>query len=110
MKATFQKIPKPTGNAGVGRLHHHEIKVKGKKCGTITFDGQDNANPKGTNKWIIRLTTVDPTAPCGWRWVTMRTRFDNDNLAKNFVEESLGTINREYKLHFIHEGPQQQAA
>lgn len=92
MKFTFKKHPRTTGLAAIGYIHQSvDIKLQKKVVGEISAPDWQTKD----NKWTVRLT-VEGSHPsntnCPWRWVNIRSRFDTEEAARDFVKVHLEKI------------------
>lgn len=90
MKFTF-KANKPEGRYRSFFSTSHVVKVKGKEVGLISEDPKEF-------KWKIQLMVEEGTS---FKWVTLKARFDNVPLAKEFLNGKSEQIFKQFKLRAI---------
>lgn len=104
MSLTFKKHPRATGRAAVGYPHQDvDIKWNKKVIGYIhapTWQDKDN-------KWAIRLSTKkqdileDGNANCTWKWVFLKTEFNSEEDARDYLKRNIGEIMKKYNMYCI---------
>ncbi len=101
MGLTFKRGPKQTGLAAVGEPYASvEVKWDNKKIGSITGPTWTTKD----NKWSVGFTVKTDELeehPSGWKWIFMKARFDNEDEARQFVKDNIGTIMQRYKIYAL---------
>ena len=94
---SFKKQSRKTGLAAVGSpLPSTDIKVNKLVVGMIVAPNWESKD----NKRCIRLT-VKSGDHCGWRWVTMFAKFEEESKAREWVKAHLKSIHMRNDLHFM---------
>ena len=98
-----------TGLMGVGYPYQSvDIKYNKKVCGHIAAPNHSTED----NKWGISFqivktpqNTPNDTSPnCPWKWVRVKTRFDNEQAARDWINANVEMIVG-LGLYFDEEGP-----
>ena len=93
---TYKKHAAPTGLARVGATTWVDIKIKGKKCGTIYGGGWNS------DGWKIQFCVEDESGSnpnCSWKNVTLKFKGDNLQECKDFLKENFVKLFN-MQLHF----------
>ena len=77
---TFKRN-KPTGRYASFSNIMTEVKIKGNQCGTINEGG-------GFNNWSATLAVKDEKAKSGWRWATLKRKFESEQEARDFLKDN----------------------
>lgn len=95
MRVGFKKHPKERGLAAVGSGQPSvDIKFNKKIIGLIkspSWYAKDNF-------WRVRLTVKDDL---GFRWVTLKAKFETENEAREWVKQNAELISTTYALYPI---------
>lgn len=88
MKLTFKKRPRETGLRAVGYPNRSvDIKLSGRMVGLIAAPNWQSKE----HKWAIRLA-VKCDDGGGWKWVTVKSKFDTEDEAREWVQERNDSI------------------
>lgn len=100
MKLTFKREKRVTGLAGIGHPYRNTfIKGDKKHVGLITGPNHRDATEWEIRFCIKREVTVDRPAP--FRWVTLKTKFNDEPAARQFVIDRWQDIQRAHDLFQI---------
>ena len=94
MKPTFKNHPAETGLRAVGNISGADIKVKGKRVGTII-----GASSFGGFKHRIQVAVKAETEKRGWRWIMPGISFGHRDQAKEWLRENFADIVAGHDLH-----------
>lgn len=98
VKFTFKKEPRETGLASVGHPNQDvQIKLKKKQVGYIVSPNWTTQD----NKWGVRFMIKDANVKCGWRWVSLKARFDSEDEARDFIQTHAEAIFRKHELYHL---------
>lgn len=101
-KFTFKKEPRETGLASVGNPNPDtQIKLDKKRVGTIRGPSWSSKD----NLWRVMFVvkTDEPEHKhCGWKWVTLKKKFETEPEARLFVNEHFEKM-LSLKLHKFEE-------
>ena len=97
MKPTFKNEPRYTGLYAVGNRSGAEIKVGGRRVGSIMPAGQGSGFQHGIQ---IAIKTGEENS-CGWGWLMPKNKFDTLPEAKAWVKENFDAIVGGRELHFF---------
>lgn len=96
MTVTFKRHAKATGLSSVGNPYPDvDIKLGGKCVGLIsapTWATQDL-------KWSIGFTVKSDDSCCGWKWIFLKARLDDEDQAREWVKNNIGKVQAKYQLH-----------
>jgi hypothetical protein len=87
---TFKKEPRETGLASIGAGDPNTlIKLEKKEVGYISGPNWQSKD----NLWRIRLMKIDKEEKhCGWKWVTLAAKFDDEPSARVYLKENFERI------------------
>ena len=99
---SFKKQARETGLRSVGNpVPSVDIKINKKVIGYLsapTWQTKDN-------KWGINFSVVKPEPDenpnCKWKWIAVKTRFETENEAREFVKENIEAISKRYTLYSL---------
>ena len=98
-KLTFKKHKKETGLRAIGNPYASvDIKRNGKRIGIIDAPNWMSKD----RKWVIRLAIKqqpEPTCPCPFGWVTLKTKFDLEEGAREFIKMFGDELQSKFDLH-----------
>ena len=95
-KFTFKKEPYPTGLASVCFTPSTCIRTKrGFSVGTIYPPSDFRAE----KNWRICLALTDNEEKCGFKWITLKARFDTEPEARTWLNENYAKITERYDLY-----------
>jgi hypothetical protein len=97
---SFKKQPKETGLRAVGYTHSSiDIKVNKKRVGLISAP---NWQKKG---WTIRISIMKPEPDdnpnCDWKWISVKTAFEDEQSARQWVKDNLKSVAEKFSLHYF---------
>jgi len=97
-KFTFKKHAKETGLRSVGHPNQNvDIKCGGKLVGIIYAPSWATKD----NKWSVSFAVQDADGEnCKWKWVSFKARFDDEQSAREFVNNNVEKITK-LGLHCI---------
>ena len=93
MKPTFKNHSRHTGLDAVGNRAGADVKVGGKRCGTIRDGGY-----RGGHR--VQIAVKRDEHP-GWGWVMPRYEDDDLKRMKEWVRENFAKIVGDKQLHFF---------
>ncbi len=93
MKPTFKNHPKETGLRAIGRRAGADVKVGGKRCGTILGAGWG-----GGHRAQI---AVKSNERIGWSWVSVGHEDHDIKRMKEWVRENFAAIVGDRELYFF---------
>ena len=94
MKFTFKHV-KNTGKFKGFFPTTHDIKLQGKKVGSIS-----NNHPYTISLMVIKDDIMEDGNPnCTWKWITLIKRADSVEKAKKFLNARIDDILSKYKLY-----------
>lgn len=102
-KVSFKKHPKPTGLARIGCGFYTDIRLNGKKCGTISGGFPRNPNIN-IQICLVKNEKFDDGNPnCSWAWLYLKNDCKTEDEARIFAEEKLLLIAKDpqYTLNFF---------
>ena len=90
---TFKKELRETGLAAVGSpCPNTKIKFRKLEVGYIAAPRRSSPD----NKWVIRIAVkkdaVEEIGNCGWKWITIKARFDDEPTAREFINANAEKI------------------
>lgn len=95
---TFKKEPRETGLSGVACPYPNtRIKLGGKLVGTIYAPDWTTKDNKWSVQFMIQYE-AGSTAPCEFRWATLKKRFDSEPEAREYVQANTAALLL-WKLH-----------
>jgi hypothetical protein len=98
-KFTF-KYHRPTGRYRSFETEYHDIKFKGKKCGSIS-ESNNWTLANRDERISIKFMVKNDEEKSGWKWITLTAKFSNTLNAKEFVNRNIETIFKKLDLFFI---------
>jgi hypothetical protein len=103
MKLSFKKEPKETGLSAIGNSYPRtKIKIDGKIIGEIVPPNWQSVH----DVWVVRFTinkkdiNEDGNPNCSWRWVQLKSKFNNEESAREFLKENKDKIFGNFDLHY----------
>lgn len=99
-KFTFKKNT-PVGKFAVFQTKYTDIKFNKKVCGSINRDRE--------YKWKILLSVMknekfnDGNENCDWMNIVLKTVFEKEEQARDFLNNNIDKIMDTFTLHFIEE-------
>lgn len=98
MKVTYKRHAK-VGRYRSFELDYTDIKFKRKQIGSIV---ELRNPPVWQERYCIRFTIVSKVNPCGWRWVTVKQKFETEMQAREFLTpETVASFNRHSPFYFL---------
>jgi hypothetical protein len=95
IKPTFKNEPRLTGLSAVGNRPGAEIKVNGKRVGTILGASFSVANFEHR----VQIAVKDDAERIGWRWIMPRATFKTRDDAKVWLRENFAKVIGDRELH-----------
>jgi hypothetical protein len=97
---TFKREPRNTGLYAVGHPYTgSDIKFNGKVVGKIHAPDYTTKDNKWSVGFMVKKTEIDSNPNVDWKWIFFKTRFDSDELAREFVNKNIGVVLEKYTLH-----------
>jgi hypothetical protein len=97
-KFTFKRQPAETGLRSVGNPYPNvDIKLNKTVVGYIDAPYWQTAD----NLWRVRLKVVDVNQLSGWRWITLKQTFENEDKARKFLQLHTEEILRKWPIYGI---------
>ena len=85
---TFKKVPKSSGLAGVCEGSRVDIKINKQVIGYMTRGGWKAKD----YLWHIHFQIKSKDSKCGWKYVSLRETFDDEEAARTKCKEYFPTI------------------
>jgi hypothetical protein len=98
-KFTF-KYHRPTGRYRSFKTEYHDIKFKGKICGSIS-ESNNWTLANRDERISIKFMVKSNEEKCGWKWITLAAKFSNTWNAKEFLNRNVEVFFKKYDLFFI---------
>lgn len=96
-KLTFKNEPKYTGLMAVGNRAGSEIKLGGRRVGSILGASFSVSNFRHR----VQIAVKDETQKCGWVWVMPKETFATRDEAKEWLRQNFDAVVSGRELHFF---------
>lgn len=96
MKLTFKNYV-PTGRYASFETQQCDIKRNKCKVGSIA-EASHFTKISSSERISISFIVIDEKEKCGWRWLTLKTKFSNMEDAKIFIKEREELIQKQFNL------------
>jgi len=98
---TFKRQPRATGLASIGTPYPSvDIKLNKQKFGWISPPTWRTDDNKWGIYFSIKKSEPDSNPNCDWKNVSIKTRFDTEEDARQWMVNNIERILEKYQLHF----------
>lgn len=96
-KVVFKKHPRSKGLAAIGEEDFVDLKIKGKKFGSISGGSAFHRN------YHIQFAHKQQDENCPWTWLVIKRDCKTLEEAKVLAQASVDDFMRDYNIHFFEE-------
>ena len=97
IKIVFKKHKRSTGLAAIGEGDYVDLKIKGKKFGTIS------GGSSFRRTYSIQFAHKQATENCDWSWLFIGRNYGTLGEAKEVAKASIDAFMKNYIIHFFEE-------